>query len=80
LQLYGEEYAYDDQVSQSIIRMAREVLEAINPVSLGNLLDSFPVLFKQNFLLKEAQGQIKQTCNFMDESLYKKNARSTTTV
>jgi len=54
--------------------MTREVLEAINPVSLGSLLDSFPVLLKQNFFLKGTQGQIKQTCNFIDESLYKKIA------
>ncbi|KAF6034560.1 hypothetical protein EB796_007137 [Bugula neritina] len=72
--LYGEEYAYDDPVCQSISRMTREVLEAINPVSLGSLLDSFPVLLKQNFFLKGTQGQIKQTCNFIDESLYKKIA------
>jgi len=74
LQLYGEEYAYDDPVSQSISRMTTEVLKAIDVVSLGTLLDSFPVLFKQNIFLKETQKQIHQTRKFIDESLYKKIA------
>jgi len=54
--------------------MTREVLNAVNPVSLGCLLDSFPVLFKQNFILKETQRQIQQASNFIDESLYRKIA------
>jgi len=74
LQLYGEEYAYDDPVCQSISRMTREVLNAVNPVSLGSLLDSFPVLFKQNLFLKETQMQIQQARNVIDESLYQKIA------
>ncbi|KAF6034555.1 hypothetical protein EB796_007132 [Bugula neritina] len=72
--LYGEEYTYDDPVCQSISRMTREVLNAVNPVSLGSLLDSFPVLFKQNFILKETQRQIQQARNVIDESLYQKIA------
>ncbi|KAF6034558.1 hypothetical protein EB796_007135 [Bugula neritina] len=72
--LYGEEYAYDDPVSQSISRMTAEVLKAIDPASLGALLDSFPVLFKQNIFLKETLRQIQQTQNYVNETLHKKIA------
>jgi len=54
--------------------MTREVLNAVNPVSLGSLLDRFPVLFKQNLVLKETQKQIQQARNYVDEILYKKIA------
>jgi len=74
LQLYGEEYAYDDPVCQSISKMTAEVLKAIDPVSLGSLLDSFPVLFKQNIFLKETLRQIQQTQNYVNETLHNKIA------
>jgi len=74
LQLYGEEHAYDDPVCQSISRMTTEVLKAVDPISLGILLDSFPILFKQNIILKQTQMQIRKTRELVDESLYRKIA------
>jgi len=54
--------------------MTTEVLKAIDPVSLGSLLDSLPILFKQDLFLKETQRKIQQAREFVDESLYRKIA------
>jgi len=54
--------------------MTAEVLKAIDPASLGALLDSFPVLFKQNIFLKGTLRQIQQTQNYVNETLHKKIA------
>jgi len=68
--LYGEEYAYDDPVCQSISRMTREVLKARNPVPLGNLLDSFPYYLSKNSFSKKPRGKLSKHAI----SLYKKIA------
>jgi len=70
--LYGEQYSYDDPVCQKLHIMNKESIKAVNPVSLGHLLDCFPVLFWQNVILKETIAQIRNTKDFIDRVFYEK--------
>jgi len=72
--LYGEHYSYDDPVCQSISEMTREVMIATAPVSVGEILDKFPILFKQKLLLKKSQEQIIKARQLVDKFLYQKIA------
>ena len=67
LQIFGEKYSYDDEICQSLHQMNVEVVKAVDPFSLGAILDVAPFLLNFKFLLKETHKHLEETARFTAE-------------
>ena len=65
--MFGEKYNYDDEICQSLHQMNVDACKAMDPFSLGAILDVAPFLFNFKFLLKETHKQLEETARFTTE-------------
>ena len=65
--MFGERYAYDSEMCQSLHQLNIDAIKAGDPLSIGVLLDVFPFLFNFKFILSKTHKFLEETIKRTDD-------------
>ncbi|XP_067941878.1 cytochrome P450 1A1-like [Watersipora subatra] len=65
--MFGEKFAYDDEVCKKMHRMNTRQIEAGDPMSSAAILDAFPFLFNFKFLFADTHRKIEDAMKLVNE-------------
>ncbi|XP_067942928.1 cytochrome P450 2C23-like [Watersipora subatra] len=74
--MFGEKYSFDDQICKDLKNMSTLILDAIDPLSKGAVLDVLPFLLKFQFVLPDNQKMLRRARKIADKFVWSRIAHA----